>query len=189
MPCRSFHRLGGPCTNLLLVVALLAVALLSVAVAALEKQEHHPQLSGYRFRVTVVQGASFLAIAEPQPNDDNDEVKATGYVMDLFKALADRANFSYDLVTPSGFGDDCVPQFSNVTTTTTIDNNGEEVAALPYGIQYYQQHHCGTNDVNQMQGTNHASDMYLGMFYITPSVKCSTISPCHSNHPSPGHPP
>ena len=135
----------------------LHLALVVLSDLDIDETSRHPKLSGHHFRVTVVQEGAFLEITEPHDTDDGThQFGARGYLTDVFKTLADRANFTYELLTPSGFGDGCQPQL--------FATSSEEA----YGARYYKQYHCGTNDVNQMQGTNFSSDMYLGMFFITP---------------------
>jgi hypothetical protein len=104
-----------------------------------------PKLDGHHFRVTAIPEGGFLDF-------END----SGYLLDMFREIAREANFTYDLLTPSGFGPDCVPRLN-------LDTPAES-----YDYSYQAQYNCGTNDVNELQGTQYATDIYLGMYYITP---------------------
>jgi hypothetical protein len=113
-----------------------------------------PQLSGWHFRITVLETGSFLGIKE---TEDEGSLEFDGYLIEVIEALAakNRANFTFDLLTPSGLGSSCEPQLQSEQ-----DDN-------VYSSKYRQQYNCGTNDVNDIGG-NFSTDMYLGMFYISP---------------------
>jgi hypothetical protein len=112
-----------------------------------------PQLNGEHFRITVLQEGSFLDVMEAE----DGSLEFGGYLIDMINALAaeNRANFTFDLLTPSGLGSDCEPQLQS------------ELDEELYSARYHQQYNCGTNDVNELSG-NFSTDMYLGMFYIAP---------------------
>lgn len=112
-----------------------------------------PHLSGWHFRITVVEAGSFLEIKETE----DGSFEFGGYLLNMIEALAttNRANFTFDLVTPSGLGSSCEPPLQNEQD----DNVNASI--------YHRQYNCGTNDVNDVVG-NFSTDMYLGMFYITP---------------------
>ena len=115
-------------------------------------QQEPPQLDGQHFRITVLQGQTFLDISD---NGDGS-LSFSGYLIDMLKGVASKANFSYELLTPSGFGSQCIPQ---------LLTNETEVA---YSARYRMQYNCGANDVIDLQGSNYSTDFYLGMFYISP---------------------
>jgi hypothetical protein len=112
-----------------------------------------PQLNGEHFRITVVQEGSFLDVMEAE----DGSLEFGGYLIDMIKALAseNRANFTFELRTPSGLGSDCEPQLQS-----------EQDDDL-YSAKYRQQYKCGTNDVNELSG-KFSTQLYLGMFYISP---------------------
>lgn len=116
-----------------------------------------PHLNGRYFRITVLEEGDFLDVIEDEGNDGS--LSFSGYLIDMVDALAakNRANFTYDLLTPSGLGEFCEPRLQSI--------NDENL----YSAHYHSQYNCGTNDVNDiMSGSNISTDMYLGMFYITP---------------------
>lgn len=142
------------------------MALCYVLVAA-SAQPAPPQLQGQHFRITALQEHGFLDI-----HDDNDGgVRYSGYLIDMLEALArpERANFTYTLRPPSGYGSLCAPRLnaSDPTTATTV----------PYDAHYRTQYNCGASDVNDNVGVldddddapQHATHVYLGMYYVTPS--------------------
>jgi hypothetical protein len=110
-------------------------------------------LNGAHFRITALEAGTFLDIRETK----DGSVEFGGYLISMIEALAakSRANFTFDLVTPSGLGSSCEPQ---------LQSEREENV---YSAIYRAQYNCGTNDVNDVGG-NFSTDMYLGMFYISP---------------------
>lgn len=92
---------------------------------------------------------------------DKDNVKFSGYLIDMIDALSKdyRANFTYDLLPPSGLGSLCAPQ---VTTNTSSDQ--------VYSKEYRTQYNCGASDVNDRPPRpGYSTDFYLGMYYVTPT--------------------
>lgn len=112
-------------------------------------------LGGQPFRITVLQEGSFLHVEEDR-NQYNNSLSFSGYLIDMVEALAKRANFTYQLLTPSGFGSNCRPQLNTNTTEKA------------YGAQYRTQYHCGEEDVNELRGSKYGTDIYLGMYYLSP---------------------
>ena len=108
-----------------------------------------PTLQGQHFRITGLTDGEFLQVGE-------SEQEHTGFLADFLRQLAKDANFTYDLVKPSGFGEQCVPQLNETTRSKSYDPH------------YRTQYNCGANDVQDLQGTPYAADIYLGMFYTTP---------------------
>ncbi|KAL7578918.1 hypothetical protein ACA910_006893 [Epithemia clementina (nom. ined.)] len=102
----------------------------------------------------------------------------------MIRALAKRANFTYQFFTPSGLGSECSPQVvldddddnddtddensnTNANSTTTTTTRMFLYNRSMYGNQY----NCGANDVNELSLNNHskyATDVYAGLFYISP---------------------
>jgi hypothetical protein len=178
-----------------------------------------PLLTGWHFRITALQEDGFLDVLDV--DDDalpknqtttmtggGHRVQYSGYLIEMIAAIAQQANFTYTLVTPSGLGSKCVPQVqiseeewenvattttttttsttSNTTTTTTTKKNETDTTVTkattlssssssskegPYSSIYRTQYNCGTSDVTDftLQNTTYGSDMYLGMYYVTPS--------------------
>jgi hypothetical protein len=112
-----------------------------------------PHLSGWHFRITVLEAGSFLEFNEAE----DGSFAFGGYLINMIEAIAakNRANFTFDLLTPSGLGSSCEPKLQ-----------GEQDDNV-YSSIYHREYNCGTNDVNDIGG-NFSTDMYLGMYYITP---------------------
>jgi hypothetical protein len=134
-------------------VFLLLVLSSATATTNSTAQIDPPNLSGRHLRITVLEAGSFLEINETE----DGSFEFGGYLIKLLKALAaeSRANFTYDLLTPSGLGSSCEPQLQS--------EQDEDL----YSSIYHRQYNCGTNDVNDV-GANFSTDMYLGMFSISP---------------------
>ncbi|KAL7578935.1 hypothetical protein ACA910_006906 [Epithemia clementina (nom. ined.)] len=90
----------------------------------------------------------------------------------MIRALSQAANFTYDLLPPSGLGADCTPRLM-----------WDELASplQLYDPTYFQQYNCGANDVTEIRfdddgsngttattATTTTTDIYAGMFYISP---------------------
>ena len=73
----------------------------------------------------------------------------------MIQNISSRANFTFELLPPSGFG--------------TLCNHGEgngDVPTEPYGKLYRTQYLCGQGDVQDAH--NFTTDLYQSMFYVTP---------------------
>jgi hypothetical protein len=133
-----------------LCIQLLAGITLVVAQGLLESA---PRLTGSHFRVTVVEEPGFVDFYS------TGEVSG-GYCVDLFATIAEHANFTYELLPPSGMGSLC-------------EQGGGET--IPYSKAYRSQYLCGQSDVNDIPNNfstlltdEYATDMYLGLFFVTP---------------------
>jgi signal transduction histidine kinase/CheY-like chemotaxis protein len=123
-----------------------------------EEQQQPPQLNGTHFRITALEENGFLDITE----SNKGNISYSGYLIDMLYALSQpqRANFTFSLFPPSGYGSACVPPLnaSNPKDTTRA-----------YSAVYRTQYNCGASDVNDVSNNNtHSTDMYLGMYYVTP---------------------
>jgi hypothetical protein len=118
-----------------------------------------PQLNGHHFRITALQESGFLDI---DVNEIDGSLSYAGYLIDVLEGIAheQRANFTYELLPPSGYGSLCSPRL-NMTSPTA--------AAQAYDALYHTQYNCGASDVNDAPTSNYTSDMYLGMYYVTPA--------------------
>lgn len=114
-----------------------------------------PTLTGQHFRVTVVADGLSFVTATVQDGSVNFE----GYLVEMLAEIAARAGFTYELVSPSGLGAQCNPQ---------IGASGTDTEFRPYDSRYRTQYNCGSDDVTDLQNTTYASDMYLGLFFMTP---------------------
>lgn len=118
-----------------------------------------PQLDGMHFKVTAVQEVGFLDVTE---NTDINTLQFSGYLIDMFQAVSERANFTYELLSPSGYGEHCSPRLANAAISSI----------QPYDARFRTQYKCGTDDVHDDTIPDHwqheATDMYLGLFYVTP---------------------
>jgi hypothetical protein len=131
-----------------------------------------PHLQGQHFRITVLQEDGFLDILE-DPSNPGHVASYSGYLIDMIHAIAQetRANFTFTLLPPSGYGSLCVPRlalpssFNETTTGTTMSHD-----SMAYNATYRTQYNCGASDVNDWPlVTDVSTDMYLGMYYVTPT--------------------
>lgn len=112
-----------------------------------------PQLSGRHFKITVIEEVGYIYV-NGSPKDGSLEF--SGYLIDVLEELAYRANFTYELRTPSGFGSKCLPRL-------------EDNATLPaYHPRYRQDYRCGESDVNDRPRSFYSTDFYWGVYYVTP---------------------
>jgi len=141
---------------------LVLVFFLSLAITALlaqSTQDDPPNLKGAHFRITALEESGFLDFTE---DETDGSLSFSGYLISLLESLArpERANFTYDLLPPSGFGSLCVPRLDDEASNSS----------LAYGKTYHTQYNCGASDTNDLPlRTNYSTDMYLGMYYVTPS--------------------
>lgn len=133
--------------------------LLAFTVKMLVAQEP-PSLDGQNFRFTVVGEEGFIDIKEKEGDDGNNELDISGYCIDMLESIAERANFTFELLTPSGFGEMCIHPDNNST--------GEEEEVIPYSASYHDQYICGQGDVQDPKNATYGTDFYLSLFYITP---------------------
>jgi len=97
-------------------------------------------------------------------HDEKDgSLSFSGYLIDMLKGISheNRANFTYTLVSPSGYGSLCVPRLNNTNSSTNDEDDAHDKV-------YRTQYNCGASDVNDLPITNYTTDMYLGMYYVTP---------------------
>jgi ABC-type amino acid transport substrate-binding protein len=132
-------------TKDIVVILALWFFITSIVVLA-QTNDEVPLLSGEHFRITVAQQDGFVDV-------DSMGTSFSGYCISMLDRLAERANFTYDLLPPSGKG------------TLCEHNNTERQAYDPY---YRQQYLCGQSDVNDMPVSEYTTDMYLSLYYITP---------------------
>jgi len=136
------------------------------SVQGLQGLQDEPQLNGSHFRITVVEERGFLDFNVMETTDGNGSSSSTvlsfsGYCIDLLNAIArpDRANFTFELIPPSGTGSLCEPM---------LNQSQEQLTASTFDPVYYTQYNCGQSEVTDVPFTNYTTDMYLSMFYITP---------------------
>ena len=121
-----------------------------------------PNLQGAHFRITALEESGFLNIGENQEGE-NGALSYSGYLIDMIQSIAQphRANFTYDLLPPSGYGSLCVPR---------LELGSDRDALAAYDKAYRTQYNCGASDTNDLPlMANYSTDMYLGMYYVTPS--------------------
>lgn len=119
--------------------------------------EELPSLQGQHLRITVVEEGTFLVVTQK----DDGSRSFSGYLIDMMDAISRRANFTYELLTPSGYGSTCRPQ---ITETQNISSY------LPFSSHYFNQYNCATSDVTERFSNTvpfQPTDLYLGMFYVT----------------------
>ena len=117
-----------------------------------------PRLSGQTFKITVAEEAGFVNFDSV---DANGRVNAfSGYCIDILNAISrpERANFTYELLTSSGYAEKCVPRLEKNSS------DGSE-----YSDTYYSQFNCGQGDVNDVPRSDTSTDMYLSSYYVTAS--------------------
>mmetsp|Transcript_23537 Transcript_23537/g.44765 ORF Transcript_23537/g.44765 Transcript_23537/m.44765 type:complete len:858 (-) Transcript_23537:181-2754(-) len=124
-----------------------------------------PQLDGQHFRITALQEHGFLDIYD---DDVDGSIRYSGYLIDMLEALArpERGNFTYTLLPPSGYGSLCVPRLN---ASNVSDEQQPQQDPLAYDAQFRTQYNCGASDVNDQPLQATTTDMYLGMYYVTPS--------------------
>ena len=115
-----------------------------------------PQLNGAHFRFTVVEDDGWVNIDE----DDNGNFQFSGYCVDIIRAIASRANFTFELFPPSGFGSLC-------------NHPNDELPTEPYLPAYRGQFLCGQSDVQDPIENLYTTDFYQSMFYVTPTRQLS----------------
>jgi ABC-type amino acid transport substrate-binding protein len=151
---------------------------ISGAAAAAATTPILPQLNGQHFRITAVVEVGFLDIREDVSGADNNnttnnnnvtlttpKLEFSGYLVDMLAAVSipERANFTYELLPPSGYGTSCDPRLTSSAATLNVH-------IRPYNARYRTQYNCGANDANDDTVPGMATtDMYLGLFYVTPT--------------------
>lgn len=163
------------------LVRILPAILFSVS--AQDPLESAPRLSDHHFRVTVVEEPGFVDFYS------TGEVSG-GYCVDIFATIASHANFTYELLPPSGMGSLCEHNEQAATAGAMI---------TPYAITYRSQYLCAESDVNDLPNnhTNHttslvqvkqeyATDMYLGLFYVTPQRQLHNLFSMSFHPPTTG---
>ena len=154
--------------QLLLLLLLLLLQPISAVVADLPSP---PTLNGSHFRFTVVQtDEGWVNIEEIDDYDDSagfsGRYNITGYCIDIIREVANLANFSYELLPPSGFGSLCKHNEDG------SKDEGDQVAIEAYGKQYRGQYLCAQSDVQEdyteKNRSQHNTDLFQSLFYITP---------------------
>lgn len=123
-----------------------------------------PKLTGQHFRITVGVEPGFVDVTE--------NGQYSGYLIEILEELALRAEFTYELRTPSGFGSLCSPRLPLPLPRV---ENGTFQASIPllqhpeaYHERYQQNYDCGAADVNDRPLSEYSTDFYWGMYYISP---------------------
>eukprot|EP00591_Stephanopyxis_turris_P008310 CAMPEP_0195508550 /NCGR_PEP_ID=MMETSP0794_2-20130614/1726_1 /TAXON_ID=515487 /ORGANISM="Stephanopyxis turris, Strain CCMP 815" /LENGTH=510 /DNA_ID=CAMNT_0040635541 /DNA_START=88 /DNA_END=1620 /DNA_ORIENTATION=+ len=128
--------------------------LLFIGKASSQSPSSPPQLNWAHFRFTVVESSGWVDIVE----DSKGDFEFSGYCVDIIRAVASRANFTYELFPPSGFGSFC---------NRSKDDVGKP--KIPYSSDYRGQYLCGQSDVqDDVASNNYTTDFFHGMFYVTP---------------------
>jgi hypothetical protein len=182
----AVRRWWGPVLFLISLAAMVGTTTTTMATAM---PIQLPQLNGQHFRITAVQETGFLDINAVEEDgtaaEDGNKTKRgttfqfSGYLVDMLKlvSIPERANFTYELVPPSGYGSACSPRLTTLTTASNNDTNTTAATdssstlnnnIAPYDARYWTQYNCGADDVNDDTIPNRRSDFYLGMFYVTP---------------------
>ena len=156
-------KLAFTCLAVRLLVSLLLLLSLVGRSSGQTTMQDPPQLNGDHFRITVLEESGFLNVHENIENIGGNKkmhLSYSGYLIKLIESLArpDRANFTYDLLPPSGIGSLCLPR---------LDADRDRDSA--YDKSYRTQYNCGASDTNDLPLiANYSTDMYLGMYYVTP---------------------
>lgn len=116
-----------------------------------------PKLSGQHFRISVVESSNNTNV---QQDEETGEITYSGYLIDILREIAreDRANFTYEILPPSGFGSGCGPGRLNYT-------HGSDKAYSPDFRLFWS---CAESDVNDRPKTNYTTDMYWGKYGTMP---------------------
>ena len=107
--------------------------------------EYCGSLQGAHLDITTIHALGFMDMGYEQ-NELLPAEQWRGFVVDQIKWIAQQANFTYTLHSPSGLGADCL-------------HNSAMDGLLPYAIQY----NCGVNDVINLNRT----DMYWAMYFVS----------------------
>ena len=152
-------------------VCILLVAATSSLVVAQGLLESPPRLTGRHFRVTVVEEPGFVDFYA------TGELSG-GYCINIFETIAAHANFTYEFLSPSGMGSLC-------------DHGTSEI--IPYSNAYRSQYLCGQSDVNDIPNNftsnvtdEYATDMFLGLFYVTPVRQLQNVFSMSFHPPTTG---
>jgi ABC-type amino acid transport substrate-binding protein len=141
-----------------------------------------PTLDGRHFKITVVEEEGFVDFDDNHNDIDNhtdididiDIGRVSGgYCIDILAAIAkpNRANFTYELRSPSGMGNLCMHKNHQVKDDNMdILMNNTKTSIKAYSREHRAQYLCGQSDVidQNLRGSEYATDMYLGLFYVTP---------------------
>ena len=107
-----------------------------------------------------------------QVNEETGQIRYYGYVVDILEELARRADFTYELVPPSGYGSLCKPRLSLIEEQEPFANGTLASKRRPnpnaYMFSYASHFLCGESDVNDLPLSHYSTDMYMGIYYITP---------------------
>jgi ABC-type amino acid transport substrate-binding protein len=120
-----------------------------------------PQLNGAHFKVTAIAQPGFVEYHEA---DDDGTIYHTGYMVDVLNRIAapERGNFTYDIVSPSGYGSLCYNTPEERRAALANSN------FVPYAKELRVGYACGQSDVTDLPPTNYTTDLYLGLYYINP---------------------
>jgi hypothetical protein len=127
-------------------------------------------LNGRHLDITIlVESFGFVNVQVEDESEDGSSSNLTysGFMVDALKAIAlpTRGNFTYTFHPPSGLGSKCAPL---PTATATQPQQ-------PYSKAYWHDFGCGEGDViDSPLVNNYTTDMYVGVFYITPERQRTT---------------
>jgi hypothetical protein len=141
-------------------IDILRVCSLVAFVSLASAQLAAPKLTGQKFKITVVAENGFVNIKDGSSITQPIAPDAlSGYIVDMIESIAmpERADFDYEIYTPSGYGSQCAPQLA------------ADASGGAYSEDYYAQYRCGESDVNDLPETSTSTDMYWGIWYVTPS--------------------
>jgi len=145
------------------IVAALATTLFAVAASA--DSLDPTSLNGESFKITLVEADGFV-------NSEAGDGEFSGYIIDMIESVAKKAGFEYDLLLPSGYGEDCASVLdANYTAPEEGSNSTTAAAVDPYNAVYASSYLCGQNDVIGPGDIPEESqtDMYWSMYYVTTS--------------------
>jgi len=99
-------------------------------------------------------------------NSEEGDGEFSGYIIDMIESVASKAGFTYDLLLPSGYGDNCP---SVLDANYTAEDGSNSTAVDPYNAVYASSYLCGQNDVIGPGDIPEESqtDMYWSMYYVT----------------------
>ena len=141
-----------------------------------------PKLSGYHFKITTVEYAGYVNIIEEEGQEEVvvdgmvtnvTNLKYSGYLIDILKEISspERANFTYELLPPSGYGSLCTPRLTVPQEEEEEEEEEEDYHhdhhPNAYGKKYRQAFRCGESDMNDVPISSYTTDMFWGLYYIT----------------------
>lgn len=82
------------------------------AVVNAQDDPPEPNLNGQNFKITVIANLDYQVKVSDTASSPPTNEDITGYIIDMIDATAHKANFTYELMFPSGKGASCDPRLA-----------------------------------------------------------------------------